>query len=211
MTTEQATATAFVYLMHHPTSGAYKIGLSVNPSQRVGTIAPRSAGIVLVGTIPTAEPVWLEKILHGAFSHRRIRNEWFRMDETDTHLFLSIPAADRWEDLPHAIRGMWAVNEAREFEFGESHLAGELELPGVSSGRECRLPKPKKSHAVRMDWDDENRKALNVAAANCQLSVATFVRVAMEMLVAGKAPTVDAVGVEADKLFARLPPKKKPR
>lgn len=68
-----------------------------------------------------------------------------------------------------------------------------------------RLPKPEKSHAVRMDWDDDRRRALSVAAANCQLSVASFVRLAVELLVAGKAPvTVDAVAVEADKVFSRL-------
>lgn len=72
-----------------------------------------------------------------------------------------------------------------------------------------RLPKPDKSHAVRMDWDDEKRKSLSVAAANCQLSVAAFVRLTVEMVVGAKAPvTVDAVAAEADRIFAKLERKK---
>jgi len=65
-----------------------------------------------------------------------------------------------------------------------------------------RLPKPKKSKAIRVDWDDARRDAINMAAAKCDLSHASFARIALELLVAGKAVSLSMVKTEADRLLA---------
>lgn len=165
--------------------------------------------MVLVGSIPTADPDWLEKMMHGAFSHRRIKNEWFRLDETDTALFLSIPSADRVEDLPHAIISMWAANEAEGFEYGEAHLIDEIDIPGVSKLRSRYLPKPEHSHAIRLDWDDALRKPLAHAAAECDLSTAALARLVLEMFVAGRSTALTEIAAEAEKRLGKV--KKKPK
>jgi len=72
-----------------------------------------------------------------------------------------------------------------------------------------RLPKPDQSQAVRVDWDDANRRALAVAAANCDLSTASFARLALELVVLGKAPvTVGLIEAEANKRLPKKKPKK---
>lgn len=45
-----------------------------------------------------------------------------------------------------------------------------------------RLPRPDNPIRVRLEWDGAHMRALDMAAADCGLSVASFARLALEML-----------------------------
>lgn len=62
-----------------------------------------------------------------------------------------------------------------------------------------RIQKPRRSKALRLDWDESRRDQLNMAAARCDLSYAAFARIALELLVSGTAVTLSAVRREADR------------
>ena len=103
--TDTTTATGYVYLIAAP-EGLFKIGRSVNPARRLREVLCGSSGDQLLTAIPSAEPGWLERYLHRAFSHRRVRREWFRLSEDEVGLILAIPAAARPEDIPPAVRSL---------------------------------------------------------------------------------------------------------
>lgn len=65
-----------------------------------------------------------------------------------------------------------------------------------------RLPRPEKPVRVRLDWDEANMHGLDMAAAGAGLSVASFARLSLEILVRDKSVTLAAVKAEADKLTA---------
>lgn len=73
-----------------------------------------------------------------------------------------------------------------------------------------RLARPEKPVRVRLDWDEANMPALDMAAAGAGLSVASFSRLALEMLIAGKSVTLADVKVEADRLTSDEPEPEKP-
>lgn len=75
-----------VYLMHDTTNGFYKIGISNNPEYRERTLQSEKPSIEIVcckeypiRSIAEA----FEAALHKAFASKRIRGEWFSLDETD--------------------------------------------------------------------------------------------------------------------------------
>lgn len=67
----------FVYFVQGATTGAIKIGFTVNPKQRVASLqssAPEP--LCLLGSVPGDEN--LERVIHSAFAESRLRGEWFR-------------------------------------------------------------------------------------------------------------------------------------
>ena len=63
-----------------------------------------------------------------------------------------------------------------------------------------RLPRPADAIGLRLDWSAENMTALDMAAASSGLSVASFARLALELLVLKKAVSLDDVKAEAVRL-----------
>lgn len=83
-------------------------------------IAPRDAGLELVTYFGTGNTVWLERYLHEAFSHRRVRGEWFYLSVADVRLLKSIGVeVNTVDELPSALVAQWVLNEAKGFEWGE--------------------------------------------------------------------------------------------
>jgi hypothetical protein len=79
-------SSCFVYLMKDETNGYYKIGISNKPEYREKTLQSEKPTIVLLSAkeYPTriiAEAI--ESALHKAFESKRIRGEWFELDEKD--------------------------------------------------------------------------------------------------------------------------------
>jgi hypothetical protein len=77
-----------------------------------------------------------------------------------------------------------------------------------------RLAKPAESVSVRLDWDREKVGELDAAAAFVGLSAASFARLAMELLIAHRTVTLDAVreaAIKATTKQAAPPPPAKPR
>ena len=79
-----------------------------------------------------------------------------------------------------------------------------------------RLPAPAEVQRVRLDLDKQHSHALDMAAARCGLSLASFVRLAVELLVTAKdgAVSLDQIRERADRLTGTAPAQKaapKPR
>lgn len=76
----------FVYLMFDTSNGYYKIGISNKPEYRERTLQSEKPTIEMIAskrypTRPIAESI--EKALHGAYSEKRLRGEWFELDVND--------------------------------------------------------------------------------------------------------------------------------
>lgn len=76
----------FLYLMKDFANGFYKIGISNNPEYRERTLQSEKPTIEMIAskrypTRPIAESI--EKALHGAYSEKRLRGEWFELDVND--------------------------------------------------------------------------------------------------------------------------------
>lgn len=76
----------FLYLMKDFANGFYKIGISNNPEYRERTLQSEKPTIEMIAskrypTRPIAESI--EKALHGAYSDKRLRGEWFELDVID--------------------------------------------------------------------------------------------------------------------------------
>ncbi len=76
----------FVYLMKNNRSGFYKIGRSVNPKFRERTLQAQEPQIELLDTC--IAPKELEKELHQQFSNKRIRGEWFELNNIDVNTII---------------------------------------------------------------------------------------------------------------------------
>ncbi len=112
-------AAGYCYVIAGP-GGLYKIGRSVNPLARMSQIAPRDAGLELVTYVGTGNTVWLERYLHEAFSHRRVKGEWFFLSVADVRLLKIVgPEVNTVDDLPSELVAQWVLNEAKGFEWGE--------------------------------------------------------------------------------------------
>ncbi len=76
----------FVYLMKDNINGAYKIGISNSPEYREKTLQSEKPSIELIESKQfqkrrIAES--FEKLLHEYFKNKRIRGEWFQLDNND--------------------------------------------------------------------------------------------------------------------------------
>lgn len=76
----------FVYLMHDTSNGYYKIGISNKPYYREKTLQSEKPTIELIASkkFPVrkiAESI--EKSLHSVYDDKRLRGEWFELDEND--------------------------------------------------------------------------------------------------------------------------------
>lgn len=82
----QPTITAksgFVYLVQSPT-GAYKIGRTVDPDNRMRTFLIKLPfEVEYVCVIPTSDMRGLESELHAKFASKRLRGEWFALAAED--------------------------------------------------------------------------------------------------------------------------------
>lgn len=84
----------YVYLMHDTTNGYYKIGISNKPYYREKTLQSEKPTIELIASkkFPVrkiAESI--EKSLHSVYDNKRLRGEWFELDEKDVeHIIESL-------------------------------------------------------------------------------------------------------------------------
>ena len=78
----------FVYLAKNSRNGLYKIGYSKNPEQRENTLQSEEPEISMEAIYDGTRKI--EEELHQKFSAKRVRGEWFKLDEGDV---LSIKAS----------------------------------------------------------------------------------------------------------------------
>lgn len=81
-----------VYLMKNDRNGFYKIGVSISPKFREKTLQSEEPEVRLIMSVeedPSETQVSLisaldgEDFLHKTFADKRVRGEWFRLDEED--------------------------------------------------------------------------------------------------------------------------------
>lgn len=65
-------------------SGNYKIGHTKNLEARVSELQTGNAErLIIITVIQSHDPVFLEGCLHRKYEKKRIRGEWFSLDEED--------------------------------------------------------------------------------------------------------------------------------
>lgn len=102
---------SFVYLIG-PWRGMHKIGQSVAPNRRAGELSQEIlSDVMVVSSIQTTDPNWLESYLHEAFSHRRRHGEWFSLTDDEMTLFRSMKSVDIQSDLPTAVIALYLMNQ----------------------------------------------------------------------------------------------------
>lgn len=70
-----------VYIMLNKATGLYKIGMSNNPKYRERTLQSQEPEIVLLNKWVGGRKV--ETFLHNYFNNKRVRGEWFRLEQDD--------------------------------------------------------------------------------------------------------------------------------
>jgi hypothetical protein len=83
----------YVYLMKDNHTNLYKIGISKNPEFREKTLLSQSPSINLLYKREFFDrdiSRVMEKTLHNYFQHKRVRGEWFDLDESDLTKFRSV-------------------------------------------------------------------------------------------------------------------------
>jgi len=71
----------YIYIMYDENSKYFKIGRSVNPQKREKTLQSEKPSIVLLYTFKGVNND--EIILHEKFKSKRIRGEWFNLNDDD--------------------------------------------------------------------------------------------------------------------------------
>lgn len=90
---EQIDEDCYLYLMLNKNNGHYKIGISKSPSYRERTLQSQEPVLDLIFSKlykQRSRAVSVEKILHSTFSEKRIRGEWFLLNEDDIKKIYSI-------------------------------------------------------------------------------------------------------------------------
>lgn len=90
VTERKAKGGGYVYLIQSPT-GAYKIGRTVNPSNRLKTFTVKLPfEIELLATIQTPDMYQLESELHNRFVDKRVNGEWYALSPADVEYIKSL-------------------------------------------------------------------------------------------------------------------------
>lgn len=128
----------FVYVIAGP-NGLYKIGQTHSPEQRIKHLARKDAGLSLSFAFAVNCRTTWENYLHQAFAHRRVRGEWFRLQEEDIDILASITEL-AGDSLPLSLTDLHSMNTARNFACGGEELPGDFDF----LTRECRTAEPTK-------------------------------------------------------------------
>lgn len=94
--------TEYVYLIG-PRDGLYKIGTSFRPNDRANQLG--CTGLV-VHVIESDIALKLERVLHLAFHHKRVKFEWFDLAEKDIRIIESLTMIGDESEIPKFILDM---------------------------------------------------------------------------------------------------------
>lgn len=147
--------TGYVYVAHAPNRGLYKIGQSINPEQRMLSIAPAAEQVQLVLKIPSSDSWWLERHLHKAFVAKSAGGEWFKLSQVDIRLLGSIAHADSEKDLPRKIN---------DLAFRGRNVRRKSPPVFVTGGKRM----------IRLDVERKHHDVLRVLAAKSKMPMSKF-------------------------------------
>lgn len=83
--------------------GCYKIGCSVKPETRMDRWMLLPVELFVVASIASEDAYWLERVLHTHFSTKRVRGEWFRLNNEDLNMLQAFKRIDGPGELPRNI------------------------------------------------------------------------------------------------------------
>lgn len=83
----KAKSMGYVYLMKDDNTGFHKIGFSKKPEYRESTLQAQTPLVNLVGKV--AASIDVEKKLHNEFASKRLRGEWFNLDNDEVASILT--------------------------------------------------------------------------------------------------------------------------
>lgn len=75
------TSIRMLYLISHPDTGLTKIGFTASPRLRLRQLQAKASGAALIRTMPGSRHD--EATLHFNFMPKRVRGEWFKLDQED--------------------------------------------------------------------------------------------------------------------------------
>jgi hypothetical protein len=85
----------YVYLLHCPDNNLYKIGKSKNAPKRFGHISKQSpADIKILHYFWSEDCTNAEKILHDRNAEKRVRGEWFGLEQNEKLEIMSLHDGD---------------------------------------------------------------------------------------------------------------------
>lgn len=83
----------FIYVIR--SDRYYKIGKSINPYRRLSVIAvSHTEQLEIVILLKTNNMPLLENVLHKTFRHKRVKGEWFNLDEDDLNYIRNLGDTD---------------------------------------------------------------------------------------------------------------------
>lgn len=85
---KQSRSPRYVYLMKNTRNGLVKIGISSNPKYREATLQSEEPEIEMLFSAPGSESI--EGCLHRKFQRKRVRGEWFKLDESELQIAVEI-------------------------------------------------------------------------------------------------------------------------
>lgn len=74
-----------VYIMIDEANSFYKIGRARNPKTRERTLQSEKPTIEMLFNFHCTDAKSTEKVLHDKFKEKRVRGEWFKLDENDVN------------------------------------------------------------------------------------------------------------------------------
>lgn len=81
----------FIYLAKRSVDGAIKIGIAINPQNRMYKLraSVKVGDVDLVTSVPVDDMGASEAVLHGMFASKRVHGEWFLLNSSDIDLVKS--------------------------------------------------------------------------------------------------------------------------
>lgn len=123
--------------------GHYKIGRSTDAENRLLSFSPKlPIQLAILHRVTTHDEVWLERVLHAAFHHRRALGEWFKLEDSELELIQTMRHVVAEGDLPGAILDAFLSRNppplppspvARVASFATDHSTTVPTPPGVSA------------------------------------------------------------------------------
>jgi hypothetical protein len=113
----------YVYVIAGP-NGLYKIGQSGDPEARRKSLARLRVGLGVAAAFRAdGRATYWEFFLHGAFAHRRVWREWFKLEPDDLVLIHQLWGRTMGKTRPCSLVRLYRRNKADGFRWGRLDLA----------------------------------------------------------------------------------------
>jgi len=104
--------TGFVYLFHSPTEDLTKIGMALDYRARLTELHRRSVPLRVLGAFRSAKFKYHERVLHKRFAAKRVRGEWFALNDSDIDAIgRYFGRKDGWRDRVPVEPSYWLYHE----------------------------------------------------------------------------------------------------